>query len=367
MGLQQVVWGVTVVIFVFCKGCHSQPPAYGSHPLNTRTIGGQTAAPGSWSWHAALNISGNVSCSGSLISNEWILTAAHCITLKDLNTTVVHLGLQNLSGSNPGEVIRRLADIVCYPFYNSTTFEDDICLLKLSSPVTITTYIQPVYLAAANSTFYNGTSSWVTGYGITGGPLQEANIPIIGNKQCQCYHRFQNITKNMICAGRRDSCQGDSGGPLMSNNGSVFVQSGVASWAVGCAQLRSPGVYTRVSRYHRWINYTVTGMRPRFVTFMSTGNNSDLNFTCHSPPPFSTPYPPFNDTYPPFPTRGPHFTFYPPFTYPPFTTDYPPFRPRPCDPNFPSAFCAGENLIHFTNFVALSVLALVLQAFVGSG
>uniref|UniRef100_A0A3P8TAX8 Peptidase S1 domain-containing protein n=1 Tax=Amphiprion percula TaxID=161767 RepID=A0A3P8TAX8_AMPPE len=372
--------------------------ACGVATLDGTIVENESAVPGGWPWRAALNVSGSVSCSGSLISNEWILTAAHCISPADLNTTVVHLGLDN-------EATWRLADIVRHPLYDSVTFENDICLLKLAAPVNFTTDIQPICLAAADSTFYNGISSWVTDNDPTGKQqnakvliqtLQRINAPIMGNNECQCYHQPQNITGNMICAGRlgggRNLCQGDSGGPLMSKSGSTFIQSGVVSWGIGCAQPSNPSVYTRVSSFHKWINDTVTGMTPGFISFVSSGNDSDLNFTCPSEPPFLDLLPPFPafptfppfpafptfppfpafPTFPPFPAfpTFPPFPAFPPFpTFPPFPAfpPFPTFPSRPCDPNSPSLSCNSENLIHFTNFVALSILALVLHAFVGSG
>ncbi|KAM4564949.1 tryptase-like [Fundulus diaphanus] len=215
------------------------------------------------------------------------------------------------------------------------------CLLKLSVPVNFTDYIQPVCLASGISTFHDGTTSWVTGFGDLGNGmvpdiLQEVVLPIVGNNKCSCYNQgFATITdslsagvitENMICAGLdlggMDSCQGDSGGPLVIYNGVVWVQGGVVSFGDRCALPKKPGVYARVSEYERWISDTITGLEPGFVTFTSTGTDFDLDFTCP--------------------------TFMPP------TTD-------------DSIFDSGKNLDHFTHFVALSALALLFHVYVGSG
>lgn len=161
----------------------------------------------------------------------------------------VFLGRYNQSGPNPNEVNRTAAQIMCHPDYNSVTTNNDICLLRLSAPVTYTDYIRPICLASANSTFYNGTSSWVTGWGTLseGGKLrnsrkmtcaysqsllsahhfngtfslqgslantlQEVNVPIVGNNRCRCQYSAEGIVinDNMLCAGLReggkDSCQ----------------------------------------------------------------------------------------------------------------------------------------------------------------
>lgn len=77
----------------------------------------------------------------------------------------VSLGRQNLQGKNPNEVSRTVARIILHPNYDSITNDNDIALLRLSSPVKFTDYIRPVCLAASSSVFNNGTDSWVTGWG----------------------------------------------------------------------------------------------------------------------------------------------------------------------------------------------------------
>lgn len=91
----------------------------------------------------------------------------------ELSSTKVYLGRHSQSGLNPNEVTQTLKNIVCHPDYNPSTNENDICLLKLSAPVNFTDYIQPICLASENSTFYSGTSSWVTGFGTTASKLQK--------------------------------------------------------------------------------------------------------------------------------------------------------------------------------------------------
>uniref|UniRef100_A0A3B4FLK2 Acrosin n=1 Tax=Pundamilia nyererei TaxID=303518 RepID=A0A3B4FLK2_9CICH len=328
MSLQQFVCCFSVIVVLLCKAC-------GMAAKHSRIIGGQDAPPGSWPWQAALSIFGSFSCGGSLITDQWVLTAAHCISFNNNNNNgldlySVHLGRHSQSGLNPNEVTQTLENIVCHPKYNPLTIENDICLLKLSAPVNFTDYIQPICLASENSTFYSGTSSWPRGDTLEGSLpqgdgslsniLQEVNVPIVGSNECKCYYQdFSEITENMICAGLKaggkDSCQGDSGGPLMTKKESVWVQSGVVSFGYGCAEPMRPGIYTRVSQYQKWISDTITGKSPGFVTFTSPGTDSDLDFTC-----------PIDD----------------------------------------SVFDSGENLIHFTHFTSLCVLVVLLQVFVGS-
>uniref|UniRef100_A0AAV2LDW7 Peptidase S1 domain-containing protein n=1 Tax=Knipowitschia caucasica TaxID=637954 RepID=A0AAV2LDW7_KNICA len=183
----------------------------------------------------------------------------------------------------------------------SSTSDNDIALIRLSSAVTFTDYIRPVCLAATNSVFNAGVDSWVTGFGAIreGEPLpfpetlQEVEVPVVGNRQCNCLNGVGTITDNMICAGLKvggkDSCQGDSGGPMVSKQGSVWVQSGVVSFGYGCARPNLPGVYSRVSNYQSWINSHISSDQPGFVQFVSRGPDPDSSTTCPGlPPPLVT-------------------------------------------------------------------------------
>uniref|UniRef100_A0AAZ1WY38 Deleted in malignant brain tumors 1 protein-like n=1 Tax=Oreochromis aureus TaxID=47969 RepID=A0AAZ1WY38_OREAU len=296
---------------------------------------------GSGPWQVSINHNGQFWCGGSLITNQWVLTAASCISH---NLTEVHLSCHTQSDLTSGEVSLTVEDIICHPAFNNSTYENDICLLKLSAPVTFTDYIQPICLASQNSTFYNGTSSWVTDFSETGNSsfpniLQEVNAPVVGNNECQCYYEGDKaITENMICAmlqARKDSCQGNPGGPLMTKTGFAWVQSGVVSTDDGCAQPVRPAVFTRVSEYQNWISDTVTGMKPNFVTFTSPGTDNDLYFTCPTLSPPTVP------------------TTVPSTVLTTSSTD-------------DSVFDSGENLTHFTHFASLSLFAVLLHVVVTS-
>ncbi|AWP17631.1 Serine protease 27 [Scophthalmus maximus] len=253
----------------------------GAAPLNTRIVGGEDAPPGSWPWQVSLQRFGGHVCGGSLINREWVMSAAHCFFSTSTSGWQVSLGRQNLQGTNPNEVSTTVARIILHPNYDSDTNNNDIALLRLSSPVKFTDYIRPVCLAASGSVFNNGTDCWVTGWGaVKEGEslplpetLQEVEVPVLGNRQCNCLNGVGTVTDNMICAGvlagGKDSCQGDSGGPMVSKQGSVWVQSGVVSFGFGCARPNLPGVYSRVSRYQSWINSFIRSDRPGFVQFTS--------------------------------------------------------------------------------------------------
>ncbi|KAJ4948998.1 hypothetical protein JOQ06_020518 [Pogonophryne albipinna] len=265
-----------------------------------------------------------------------------------IRNMMVVLGLESMSGPNLNKVSKTIDKIIVHPMYYFF-IDNDMALLKLSSPVNFTDYIQPVCLASANSTFYTGVSSWVVGFGAnsSGGSnadtLQELRVPVVGNNECTCDHPYYNRSDKMICAGFRSGgkglCWGDSGGPMMIKKGSVWVQSGVASYAVGCGA----EVSWRV--------------------------DSDLNFVCPTIPtptqhPSLTtqhPYPTTQDTYPtthyPYPpTQHPYATThhpYPPTQYPYATTHH------PYTTEDGSVFGSGERVISSLGLLLMSLYALV--------
>ncbi|XP_062416283.1 serine protease 27-like [Pungitius pungitius] len=340
----QLLWASAGVIVLLCGGCHSLLPACGQAPKNTRIVGGQNASPGSWPWFASIKTDGRPFCGGSLITNQWVLTAAHCLGSRDdLLTTMVSLGSQSQTVINFNEVRTTLESIVCHPSFEFLTNDNDICLLKLSSPVNFTDYIYPVCLASAGSTFHTGVNSWVTGFGSTdpSSPfgveiLQEVNVPIVGNNECRC--AYPQITDNVICAGLReggkDACQGDSGGPMVTKDGSIWVQSGIVSFGEGCARPNTPGGYARVSQYQEWISNVTGTSRPGFVTYTSPGVDSDLNLNCSD----------VRLTTKPTPTTAQPVTEGP-------TPDG-------------SVFSSGESMIHFSHFSPLGLLLVSLYVLV---
>uniref|UniRef100_A0A8C4E3A9 chymotrypsin n=1 Tax=Dicentrarchus labrax TaxID=13489 RepID=A0A8C4E3A9_DICLA len=142
------------------------PSVCGSAPLNklgTKIVGGEGAAAGSWPWMASLQHNSEHFCGGSLINNQWVLTAAHC--LNSTSDLIVYLGGNAAVDPNPNAVYRTVSQIINHPNYNNETNNNDISLLRLSSPVKFTDYIRPVCLAANGSVFEAETTCWVTGWG----------------------------------------------------------------------------------------------------------------------------------------------------------------------------------------------------------
>lgn len=241
-------------------------------PPRTRIVGGHEVAFENNPWQVAL-IRANVAeprrsqfCGGSVIADEWVLTAAHCVRNAIVREDPARLDV--VAGSSQwaigGERIK-VAAIHTDPGYNQATMDRDFALLRLAGPVTMG---KSVALAKEGTELAEGLNSCVTGWGATfeGGSgsidLLGAEVPLVSNDVCNRPESYSgDITANMMCAGREqgqvDSCQGDSGGPLTASLDGQNTLIGVVSWGEGCARRLKYGVYARVSAAAPWIQATM--------------------------------------------------------------------------------------------------------------
>ncbi|CAH2308073.1 transmembrane protease serine 9-like [Pelobates cultripes] len=249
-------------------------PTCGSPVISSRIVGGANAVYGEWPWQVLIKYNGAFKCGGSLINNQWVLSAAHCFdypSYPELYT--MYLGMYQIGGSNPHGISFQVQRIINHPNYSTTTKMGDIALVKLKNSVNFTDYILPVCLPAASVSFPSGLECWVTGWGTrsssgslpSNNTLQEVMTPLINYTQCdQMYHINSSVSssvniiqKEMICSGYKeggkDSCQGDSGGPLVCKVDGIWILAGIVSWGEGCALANRPGVYTLVPAYESWI------------------------------------------------------------------------------------------------------------------
>ncbi|MCP3932366.1 MAG: serine protease [Bacteroidetes bacterium] len=242
-------------------------------------VGGHDTEKNDWPWMATLVESESTShywgqfCGGAVIGRTWILTAAHCTydawnTTKSPDSFDVVLGVHNLK-TDRGERIG-IKRILRHPAYIPGKNENDIALLELNEP----TSIKPIVLFSGKTVENKpdqlvGVTAFVLGWG-TMTPdtnnypevLQQVNLPIISNIDCQLAYATDTISENMLCAGfkngGKDACRGDSGGPLVIHYNNEWVHAGVVSWGKGCAQDGFYGVYSRTSDYIDFIKENVS-------------------------------------------------------------------------------------------------------------
>jgi secreted trypsin-like serine protease len=232
-----------------------------------RIINGSPASPGEYPAQGFLELStsaGNFVCGGTLVSNRYFVTAAHCAT--ELNSTTpldasdmtVTLGKVDKGDFEPSDRFavaenRVNADYDLIGPTNNVP-DGDIALLRLATPAP--PGLEPLRLVEAGETglWATGDTATVIGWGVTeanalSDRLLEATVPMRSDADCSAVwgSRFHNTT--MVCAGGgfTDTCGGDSGGPLMVSDGAFLILAGITSWGADpCADPNRPGVYTRL-------------------------------------------------------------------------------------------------------------------------
>ncbi|KAJ6642449.1 Collagenase [Pseudolycoriella hygida] len=231
----------------------------------TRIVNGFQANPGQFPHQALLEITlpqGKTGvCGGSLLSNEWVITAAHCALLA--KSFKISLGAQTFANpSEPGRVIDITTTKIVHSQYNPFLLTNDLTLIKLSRKIEFTDRIQPVILPKSNDLF-EGQDVIASGWGrqFTNAPhaapeLRWAPLHIISYDDCVKFYNTFVIRDTTICArgaNKESVCSGDSGGPLVlkSDNRTLI---GVTSFGhlSGC-DLGIPQGFSRITSYTQWI------------------------------------------------------------------------------------------------------------------
>lgn len=236
----------------------------------SKIIGGVKSSPGAWPSTVALLDTAKLDrgnfqaqfCSGTIIASKWVLTAAHCVVdsdtgkLDEASSIKVLVGTSDLGNGGRREDIKR---IIVHPNYNDQKDDADIALLELVYDSGIRT------IPVSGDNAPTGLLATVVGWGTTDKDaeyfpkdLHELELPIVSQSVCEGIYGTTEFTPNMICAGYsqggKDTCKSDSGGPLMGIQYGKYVQVGITSWGIGCAEAGYYGAYTRLSKFDQWIN-----------------------------------------------------------------------------------------------------------------
>merc|ERR1712013_569929 len=263
-------------------GTSSSDCTCGLAKRKSRIVGGVVTEVNEYPWQVGIVDKGytDVWCGASLISDRWILTAAHCTRGEKAGNIQALLGEHDYSSNKETEMIRvGIADIINHPDYHHQTTDIDFSLLKMKKTIDFSKYshIRPICLPADASQDYTDFTATVSGWGTlsSGGSsskkLREVDVKVLSNSDCKNSYSYPSswITSQMLCAnvdgGGKDACQGDSGGPLVTAGtgsgvtaGQNYELIGVVSWGSGCASASYPGVYSRVTKQLDWITATTS-------------------------------------------------------------------------------------------------------------
>ncbi|XP_039986492.1 coagulation factor VII isoform X2 [Xiphias gladius] len=232
-----------------------------------RIVGGVLQKQGGSPWQVLIHRSdGYGFCGGTLVSDRWVISAAHCF---EESADHVTIGDYDKQRPDPDEQLIKIQKVFVHPYFHAYTYDSDIALVYLARPVLRGPTALPACLPDAHLSNYllrENNRGMVTGWGLThfmgrsSRFLRKVELPVVSYKDCTASTE-QVITDNMFCAGYLeasiDACSGDSGGPFVVYYRGTWFLTGVVSWGEKCAAIGKYGVYTRLGNFLSWIRDTM--------------------------------------------------------------------------------------------------------------
>ncbi|XP_043672060.1 trypsin-3-like isoform X1 [Vespula pensylvanica] len=209
-------------------------------------------------YHVSVQKFGKHICSGALIYESWILTAASCVF--NSKTSDVKIRVRSESLVSKGDNLD-VSNIVIHNKFDKYININDIALIRLKMPVMFGQKLQPIGLPENADIIKDNTISFVTGWQRKSfqktsiePELSVISVMTVNQKRCaSLMPSYKPLSEKMLCAGNMtkgvETCQGDLGAPLTVDQ----MLIGILSYGLGCETMLHPGVYTRISNYLEWI------------------------------------------------------------------------------------------------------------------
>ncbi|XP_035141751.1 serine protease 57 isoform X2 [Callithrix jacchus] len=250
-------WGRPLLTVATALMLPMKPPS----SWGAQIVGGREVRPHSRPYMASLRFQGQHHCGGFVLQDRWVVSAAHCLSHRDLRKGLVVLGAHDLRAAEPTQQVFGIDAVTRHPDYHPVTHANDICLLRLNRSAVLGPAVGLLGLPRRGARPpAAGTRCRVAGWGFVSDfeelppGLMEAEVRVLGLDVCNGSWRGL-LSPAMFCthsgdSHRRGFCSADSGGPLVCRNRAHGVVSFSGLW---CGDPRTPDVYTQVSAFVAWI------------------------------------------------------------------------------------------------------------------
>ncbi|KAF6207539.1 hypothetical protein GE061_015986 [Apolygus lucorum] len=242
-----------------------------------RIVGGTVAKQNEFIWMTGLvhKSTGSRFCGAAIISDDIILTAAHCLDNMQPRDIEVVVGDHDMKGRVRTKAEQKIAvrTLAQHERWDTKKLVNDIALVKLADKIKFSQDVGPVCLPSGRSSLV-GSSITAMGWGLTQtlferdrGLLRKVDLKVVDIPTCSASYgntiNTRQVTQLCTYGKNKDTCQGDSGGPLvwMDPETNRYTQVALVSYGKKCGSA-SPAVNTDVSAYMDWIRTNMRRLSP---------------------------------------------------------------------------------------------------------
>lgn len=211
---------------------------------------------------------GQHSCSGSIVADQWVLTAAHCVADKSVESLLVVAGITDLDQSDSEGQRRRVVRRILAPGYDlADGNRNDVALLRLDSPLE---FSEDTSLVSMADSTMPGLEAMESGWspspsGELSSVLRSGKVTLLSNEEVSRDYGIVLHEQQLATQPVDDSegpCWGDDGSPVVVESAGSPRLVGVVSESSSCTDAGTPRVNARVSSFVDWISTEMSADQP---------------------------------------------------------------------------------------------------------